>query len=68
MAARRAQLVAEAVSVQCPYCGEPQPNQNGSEMWIPEDFAKKSGVFECVGCEEKVLIVGDSKVQYRSFR
>lgn len=38
---KRAQLVAEAVVVLCPECGEAQPNQDGSEMWTLEDFKRR---------------------------
>lgn len=38
---KRAQLVAEAVAVLCPECGEAQPNREGSEMWTLEDFQKR---------------------------
>lgn len=37
--ARVAQLVAEAVTVLCPECGEPQPNpENGSHLWTLDHF------------------------------
>lgn len=65
---RRAQLIAEAVSVCCPYCGEPQPSRNGSEMWTHEDFAVAalvSGKKNCVSCDAPMLILGDSKAQFR---
>ena len=63
MSARRAQLFAETVCICCPYCGEPQPNASGSEMWIPQDIAKKNGLHRCVSCDREILILGDSKVQ-----
>lgn len=38
---KRAQLVAEAVAVLCPVCGDAQPNRDGSEMWTLDDFRKR---------------------------
>jgi len=35
---RRCLIVAEAVAVGCPYCGDLQPNADGSEMWLRSDF------------------------------
>jgi hypothetical protein len=62
---RRAQLFAEAVSVLCPFCGEPQPSPGiGSEMWTRPDFDKKSGEFACVSCDERILITVDPKAQF----
>ena len=63
--ARKAQLVAEAVTVVCPFCGEPQPGVNGSEYWTHEDFAKLSGRRKCSSCDEEITVVTDSKVQFR---
>jgi hypothetical protein len=63
---RRAQLVAEAVSVCCPRCGDAQPNKNGSELWTSEDFMNlEGGIRPCVSCEERMLIVSDSKVMFQ---
>jgi hypothetical protein len=62
--ARRAQLFAEAVAVLCPWCGEPQPEKGGSEMWTRSDFDYKSGIFPCVACDEPVLITVDPKAQF----
>src|SRR5258706_11767239 len=54
---RLAQLLAEAVSVCCPHCGEPQPNKDGSEMWTREDFTEQSiGVRKCSSCDARILI------------
>ena len=63
---RRAQLIAEAVAVCCPFCGEPQPNHFGSEMWTPQDFARSAsvGMRECVSCEARILIAHDPRVQF----
>lgn len=66
--ARRAQLIAEAVSVCCAFCGTPQPNADGSEMWIPEDFDKKNGKHACVSCDEPILIFSDSKAQFAGIK
>lgn len=64
-APRRAQLVAEAVAVLCPYCGEAQPAYGGSEFWTQEDFGKAHGIAECVSCEKRLLISTDSKVGFQ---
>ena len=62
---RRAQLIAEAVSVLCPRCGECQPNKDGSEMWTREDFAKlERDVRDCVSCEGPMQITSDPKAQF----
>jgi len=63
---RRAQLVAEAVAVLCPWCAEPQPNHEGSEMFVFEDFAKVDPPLrQCVSCDQWILVVNDSKVQFQ---
>jgi len=70
-AKRRATLVADAVSVLCPTCGEPQPNGgDGSEQWTPEDFRRehagiRNGIMKCVSCEVTFLVVLESKVMFR---
>lgn len=64
MAIRRARLFAEAVTVACGYCGEPQPNREGSEMWIAEDFQHKSGRHQCIACDEWILIESDSRAAF----
>ena len=61
---RRVQIVAESVAVLCPFCGDAQPNQDGCEMWIPEDFQKHGGKRACVSCMEPILIMHDTKVQF----
>jgi hypothetical protein len=66
---RRAQLVADAVSVLCPYCAEPQPNpSDGSEQWTKEDFAKvrtlTTSRMDCVSCDKTMLVSSDSKAQF----
>jgi len=64
-AIRRAQLVAEAVAVLCPFCAEVQPAYGGSEFWTREDFARVKGpVRECVSCDKRILISSDSKVGF----
>jgi len=67
-----AQLVTEAVSVCCPYCGEPQPNpSDGSEQWMKSDFErfnKEHGVGpytkDCVSCDAQMFIFGGGKAQF----
>jgi len=63
---KRAQLVADAVAVLCPFCAEPQPNRSdGSEQWTPQDFTKLQGRWKCVACDEQFMVSTDSKVQFR---
>jgi predicted RNA-binding Zn-ribbon protein involved in translation (DUF1610 family) len=64
MAIRPAQLIAEAVSVNCPHCGACQPNQEGSEMWTPEDFNKKHGILHCISCDKHISIEKRSTAQF----
>lgn len=61
---KRAQLVAEAVCVLCPHCGEPQPSRNGSEMWTHEDFLGGATTRECVSCDGPMIVSPDPKVQF----
>lgn len=62
--ARRAQLVAEAVAVICPHCGDTQPNpRDGSELWLPENFGEPSKV-DCRSCDQPMFVFSDSKVQF----
>lgn len=64
--AKRAQLVAEAVAVLCPYCAEPQPNKaDGSEQWTDENFKLLQGSWKCVACDERFMITKESKVMFR---
>lgn len=69
-AKRRAQLVADAVNVCCPWCGEPQPNGNdGSEQWTSKDIGDtieglRAGILTCVSCDKAFLLTSDSKVQF----
>jgi len=63
---KRAQLVADAVAVLCPECGEPQPNRtDGSEQWTVEDFKRASGALKCVACDVRFIAGPDTKVQFR---
>jgi len=63
-APRKAQLIAESVSVCCPHCGEAQPDKNGSELWTEESFIHKQGKFMCVSCEEEMSIWTGSTAQF----
>ena len=65
---RHAQLVADAVAVCCPYCGEPQPNPtDGSEQWELRHFRmyaerpRKS----CCACDEEMFVFHSKNVQFR---
>lgn len=64
---RPAQLVADAVSVLCPSCGEPQPNsRDGSEQWEIADFkavADKSPI-ACVSCDAPMFVWSTPKVMF----
>jgi len=65
---KRAQLVAEAVAVLCPACGEPQPNKaDGSEQWTLQNFKDKrvNGTMACVSCDERFILTPDTKVMFR---
>lgn len=64
---KRAQLVADAVAVLCPLCGEPQPNRtDGSEQWTMTDFTKlPSSRFTCVSCDAKFIVTSDTKVMFQ---
>jgi len=64
MAAKRAQLIVDAFAVCCPYCGEPQPCANGSELWTRDDFRGKAGERECVSCGETMSLNVHSRVQF----
>lgn len=67
---RRAQLVADVVSVLCPWCGEPQPNSDdGSEMWDRQMFMSdqsdsRSHRRGCVSCDGIMLVDADSKAVF----
>lgn len=59
-----AQLIADAVAVVCPDCGECQPNpDDASQQWMPEDFAKTK-LTKCVSCDTPLHISWKSKVQF----
>lgn len=61
----RAQLLCEAVSVVCPFCGECQPDKNGSELWTSESFLHKQGKFACVSCDKVILISSEPKALFK---
>lgn len=61
---KRAKLIAEAVSVTCPECGEPQPNKDDSEMWTPEDFKGAQGKRQCVSCDAMMIVSHETKVHF----
>jgi hypothetical protein len=73
---RRAQLVADAVAVLCPWCAEPQPNpDDGSEQWMIDDFREdatdsegvrlKSHKRTCTSCDGLMLVDADMKVMFQ---
>lgn len=59
---KKCQLVAELVAVLCPNCGESQPNRDGSEMWMSEDF-NRNKLKKCVSCKKDILIVHENNVR-----
>ncbi len=66
--ARPAQLVADAVAVLCPYCGEPQPNPtDGSEQWEKIHFKAygESSAKTCTSCDAVMMIFNGPKAQFR---
>lgn len=63
MKLKHAQLIAEAVAVICPCCGEEQPNKDGSLMWTPEDFRGNERM-ACVACDTPLIIAHMSKAQF----
>jgi uncharacterized Zn-finger protein len=60
---KNAVLVAAAIEVTCPHCGEPQPApDNGSEMWLPSQVTRSQGERTCVSCDEKFVLHAQSRV------
>lgn len=59
-----ATLVAEAVNVCCPHCGEPQPDpDNASHMWTHAQVARVNGTRRtCTACDEPMLVQTQRKV------
>ena len=69
MAKRRlnAQIVATAVEVHCPHCGEPLPNPlDGSYLWEPYQVAANQGARDCNACDEPFTVMSQSKAQVLS--
>lgn len=63
---RRAQLVADAVAVLCPYCAEAQPNrEDGSEQWTAENFKRLPALWKCVSCGAQFIVASESKVMFQ---
>ena len=61
---KRAVLVASAIEIRCPHCGEPQPSpDNGSDMWLPFQVEAFQGVRKCVSCDKPFDIQAMSKIQ-----
>lgn len=66
--ARRAQILAEAVTVLCPECEAAQPAFGGSEFWTWEELEKATSigpVRPCVSCDVSLIFGADSKVSFR---
>ncbi len=68
---KRAKLVADAVSILCPSCGEPQPNGNdGSEQWTQTDVRReleglRNGILKCASCAQAFRIVPSARVLFQ---
>jgi len=62
MAKRTAIIVAVALGVNCPHCGEPQPCPTGSEMWEPREVKEEQGERACVSCDKKFRIAHQDRV------
>lgn len=67
MAAKTAVVVAATVEVQCPHCGEPQPNpDNGGHAWTSEEVRGAQGARACTACDAMFRIVAQSRVSVQS--
>lgn len=63
MTARAARIVAVAVEVECPYCGESLPNpDNGAFSWRPSEVEDNQGERECNSCDQRFKVLVQSKV------
>ena len=57
MTARAARIVAVAVDVECPYCGESLPNpDNGAFSWRPSEVEDNQGERECNSCDQRFKV------------
>lgn len=62
---RTAVLVAAAVEVQCPECGEPQPNpDDGSFLWSHFLVAQAIGTRTCTACDQPLRVTTSNKVAF----
>lgn len=53
-----AQLTVATYEVNCPHCGEFQPNpDNGGHLWVPDEVRACEGVRKCVGCDVEFCVV-----------
>ena len=58
---KNAIITAAAVEVQCPYCGDPQPNPtDGSHLWFPSQVTE--GKRTCVACDTEFSVRKQSRV------
>lgn len=64
MARRVAQLVAEAVAVLCPYCGEPQANKDGSQLWLKFEVKDADSTVVCQSCDAEMYVFNSKKVKF----
>ena len=65
MSARRATIIAEAVAVACPHCGEYQPAPGGSEFVTIEELERMTGRRHCVSCDKPMQIGAHSRAVIR---
>ena len=55
---RPAQLSVATYEVNCPHCGEFQPNpDDGGHMWTPANVRAAQGAAKCVGCDLEFCLV-----------
>ena len=53
---RSARFIVDSFAVVCPHCGGAQPNQDGSEMWTPDDLRLLNGRRNCCDCDNPIMI------------
>jgi DNA-directed RNA polymerase subunit RPC12/RpoP len=68
MKPKQAQVFAESLAVVCPYCGGAFTNNDGSEMWLPDELQELQGIAKCPECDAKVLIAMTNKAQIQYTR
>lgn len=60
---RNAIIVAAAVEVHCPHCGDPQPSPgNGSFMWEPHEVTAQQGDRVCNACDHPFRLIAQNRM------